>query len=270
MAPKTSRPCCMPRVGYDSLIAELDVNPALLDMAVNPLLLTMIANVHLYRGELPRRRAGLYGEVCEVFLGKRHQARGVPIDMTAEQKQTILQSLAYGMMSNGVRDIDLVKATGFITPTLGRIAPNTSAKIFLRRAEESSGLLLERENGLYAFAHFTLQEYLAACYIKEHGLSHLLVENLDQSWWRETILLYAAQADATRIVSECLGRGDADLGLLALAIDCVEEGREVESSERELLQQKLQFDRSPLRFGSETDLRLSSSSQSSAIVPTCG
>src|SRR6185312_8933310 len=73
------------RSGYQNLLQKLNDTPALLELGINPLLLTMIANVHYYRGALPGSRAELYKEVCEVFLGKRHQSRGVIIDMPALQ-----------------------------------------------------------------------------------------------------------------------------------------------------------------------------------------
>jgi hypothetical protein len=214
--------------GYDDLIYRLKANAALLAMAVNPLLLTMIANVHHYRGALPGSRAELYSEICEVFLAKRHQARGVPVDMSAGQKQLMLQILAFKMMKKGVRDIGLADAGRCLTDPLARVDPALSVVNFLRRVEESSGLLIEREVGSYAFAHFTFQEFLASCHIKENRLVRGLCEDVSSPWWRETALLYAAQADATPIIVACLNRvREKNLAMLALAVDCAEEAREV-------------------------------------------
>src|SRR5436305_973416 len=64
--------------GRDSaarLASLLRENPALQDLAVNPLLLTMIATAHRYRGALPGNRADLYGEICQVLLSRRAQAK---------------------------------------------------------------------------------------------------------------------------------------------------------------------------------------------------
>jgi predicted NACHT family NTPase len=79
----------------DDLLRRIVRTPALLALAVNPLLLTMITTVHRYRSSLPGRRVELYAEICEVFLGKRQQSRGIEIDMTPAQKQSVLQPLAY-------------------------------------------------------------------------------------------------------------------------------------------------------------------------------
>ena len=69
-------------------------HPALAAMAVNPLLLTMIATVHDNRGALPGRRVELYGEICDVLLGRRQEAKGLTDILSAAQKQRVLQTLA--------------------------------------------------------------------------------------------------------------------------------------------------------------------------------
>ena len=75
--------------GAGDLMRRIRDSEVLTELAVNPLLLTMIATVHRYRSELPGRRVELYREICEVFLGKRQDVRGVvrPIDLTPSQKQ---------------------------------------------------------------------------------------------------------------------------------------------------------------------------------------
>ena len=64
-----------PGVRRQARPALLRENPALQDLAVNPLLLTMIATAHRYRGALPASRADLYGEICQVLLSRRGQAK---------------------------------------------------------------------------------------------------------------------------------------------------------------------------------------------------
>ncbi|WP_188316339.1 sugar transferase [Solihabitans fulvus] len=226
--------------GAAELSSRLDQTRALHDLASNPLLLTMIATVHHYRDALPGSRAELYREICEVFLGKRHEARGIALDMPAARKKMVLQELAYAMMRLGVRDISTADAAELVRPALTRVTVRVSPVDFLRRVEESSGLLLERERDLLTFAHLTLQEFLAAEHIRENNLGHELIEAVQQDWWHETALLYAANADATDLVVAFLrADGGREAELLALAVQCVEEARELSPEARSVVEQRL-------------------------------
>ncbi len=213
--------------GANDLLQRIRNSPALSDLAVNPLLLTMIATVHRYRSTLPGRRVELYAEICEVFLGKRQQARGLNLDLTPAQKQRILQPLAHHMMVHQQREISLADAISTITEPLQLVNPDGSPKDFLKMVENSSGLLLERENDEYSFAHLTFQEYLAAVHIRDHKLEKTLAQHVGESWWHESIRLYSAQADATPIVIACLASNRPSVLSLTLAIDCMEEAHEV-------------------------------------------
>ncbi|VAW43112.1 hypothetical protein MNBD_CHLOROFLEXI01-201, partial [hydrothermal vent metagenome] len=78
------------QINAKDLLSRLHQTPALLEMGVNPLLLTMIATIHHYRGRLPDQRVALYHEICDVFLGKRQQARGIKFELTPSQKKRVL------------------------------------------------------------------------------------------------------------------------------------------------------------------------------------
>ncbi len=78
------------RESADRLNALLQANSALRDLAVNPLLLTMIATAHRYRGALPGSRADLYGEICQVLLSRRAQAKDLPELLSWPAKQMLL------------------------------------------------------------------------------------------------------------------------------------------------------------------------------------
>src|SRR5262249_34857720 len=89
----------------DDLLKRLDANPDLYDLTVNPLLLTMIANVHRFRGALPGSRTDLYAEICQVMLGRRQEAKNLPIELSADKKEKLLRGLAFTMMQWRVRDL---------------------------------------------------------------------------------------------------------------------------------------------------------------------
>ncbi len=207
--------------GADDLLQRLRETPDLFDLVGNPLLLTMIATVHRYRGTLPGARVELYKEICEVFLGKRQLARGVTQDLRANQRQLVLQPLAYEMMLQGVRTINSQQAGQIITASLQQVSTTLAPHDFLESIQNTSGLLRERERGVYSFAHKTFQEYLTAVYISEHGLLETLISCVQDEWWHETIRLYCAQADATSIIEACLNASSADV--LVLALECEHE-----------------------------------------------
>lgn len=219
--------------GGDDLLERLNQMPVLLEMAVNPLLLTMIATVHRYRSSLPGRRVELYSEICEVFLGKRQQARGLTFDLTPAQKQRVLQTLSFYMMCKNQREVNIEEAAKVIERPLRRVkGPQhgeeaSSGISFLKTIENSSGLLVEREVGVYSFAHLTFQEYLAAAHVIDQKKENDLVKLVDNSWWHETIRLYAAQSDATNVIKACLASRNPSIPALTLAMECLEEAREV-------------------------------------------
>ncbi len=211
----------------NALLQQLRNTPALLVLTVNPLLLTMITTVHRYGGELPGNRVALYGEICEVFLGKRQKARGQVLELTPAQMQLVLEALAYYMMFKGIRDIAINEVRTVIEKPLAGVSSQMSPEAFLRLVEHASGLLLERENGVYSFAHMTFQEYLTASYIQKKQLGHKLIALVGVPWWQETIRLYCAMADATPIIAACLAGDRPSTAAVELAIDCDKEALEV-------------------------------------------
>jgi predicted NACHT family NTPase len=214
--------------GAEDLLRRLRNTPVLFALAVNPLLLTMIATAHRYRGSLPGTRVALYAEICEVFLGKRQEARGLIVELSPTQKVQVLQPLAYQMMREGIKEIAHTKAQEIIAESLKLVNQQIPPAIFLQLVENASGLLLEREQGIYSFAHLTFQEYLAAMYIRENKLENTLIAQVGASWWHETIRLYCAQADATPIIAACLAGNRPSVVALTLALECQKEARKVQ------------------------------------------
>ncbi|SFR10752.1 NACHT domain-containing protein [Lentzea waywayandensis] len=224
----------------DDLLRRLEHAPALHDLTVNPLLLTMIAIVHRFRGALPGIRADLYGEICQVLLWRRHNAKALVSVLNGDQKAALLRGLAYTMMRRKIRDMPRDEVLLELRPALRRMSKDISEDEFLSEAG-SNGLLLERESGLYSFAHLTFQEYLAAEHIREKHLGEVLTTTVDDVWWRETSLLYVARSDADQIVESCVSSGS--VAALSLAFDCADQTTELAPELRsgldELLKQAL-------------------------------
>ncbi|HEX4705954.1 MAG TPA: NACHT domain-containing protein [Pseudonocardiaceae bacterium] len=219
-----------------ALLNRLTKAPELYGLMANPLLLTMVVNVHRFRGQLPASRADLYGEICQVMLGLRQEAKNLAVDFSADKKEMVLRGIAFAMMCQRVRDFRRADVVTTVEPMLSRLPDAVTVAEFLADMS-TSGLLVERENGLYAFAHQTFQEYLAAAHIREKGLTRILTGAVDDVWWRETTLLFAARSDADPIVRACL---DSDsVTALSLAFDCDAQSSEIAPELRARLKQLL-------------------------------
>jgi hypothetical protein len=230
------------KAGAQDLLNRLGKSADLMALAVNPLLLTMIATVHRYRSALPGRRVELYKEIFEVFLGKRQQSKGLDVNLTPAQQQSVLQPLAYQMMSDQQREIRLENALELIKQPLLLVQSNVDARTFIKNIENQSGLLLERENGIYAFAHKTFQEYLASVHALQQKLESELTTHVENEWWHETIRLYTAQTDASGIITACLDIEPPQATALSLAIQCIEEAHQIRPNVREILKVVLMRD----------------------------
>ena len=224
----------------EDLLRRLRATPSLDALTVNPLLLTMIAMVHRYHGALPGSRVELYDEICEVLLGRWRQSRGVHDPLKTGQKLVVLRPLAAHMMGHRIRDITTEEAASVIAEPLKLVGvtEDEAPEIFLASLQAGSGLLLEREAGQWSFAHLTFQEYLTAAHWLEQkewrSDWHALVGD---SWWHETLRLYAAQGDATPLVRDCL---EVDtVPALALAADFLEEARQLLPEVRRAAEQRL-------------------------------
>jgi hypothetical protein len=136
------------------------------------------------------------------------------------------------MMKRKLREIYTDEAMEVIHPLLYSVGlSNVQTKTALSDFQAGSGLLLEREAGQWSFAHLTFQEFLtAAHWLEDKNAAPDWSEIVSDSWWHETLRLYAAQGDATWIAKACLSNDSVPA--LTLAFECAEEARKLDAGTR--------------------------------------
>lgn len=202
----------------DALVPEaaelwrnLERSPRLFDMATNPLLLTSMAVLVEGREPLPVERAKIYEKLVRLTIEAWRKAQlsrdrpGVPVKLFEESDDSVrlrLQLLAANMLEAERREITLDQARDLLRPIYKANNPgwndercNDYVRELLYQIALHSGLLQARDSdSLFSFAHFTLQEYLAARhYTEQRSGKEATVQTLVMHWperrWRETILL---------------------------------------------------------------------------------
>jgi NACHT domain len=222
-----------------NLIARLKEHPELQEIAANPLMLNMMITVHENGGTLPKSRAELYDEICTVLLKSR--GNGVSyggVRLNTGSKRYLLEILALELIKREILSFDI----NFVHQVLGdelKKFPSgveLSASDFVDHISNTSGLLLRTELDNCQFSHRCIQEYLAASRLKEIRGEAIILDNIPQRWWSETIRLYAAQNDATAIVSTAVKLATTNHSnqsfVFKLAYDCLEEGMKVDPQVR--------------------------------------
>ncbi len=196
----------------EHLIKTIMAESRIKTLATNPLMLTIIALVHRIEAELPHERVKLYDKCVTAMVQTWEEVKGLKIEDRQrpyyKYRRRLLEQLAYWMHSQpGVTGRAREVKEGDLQWQLRRFLLDNpklqlddedarqEAQAFIRLAKSRTGLLVERGEGVYAFAHLTFQEYLASADI-EHRLAH----SIDTMWseiqprlhdphWREVILL---------------------------------------------------------------------------------
>ncbi|MGB3508983.1 MAG: NACHT domain-containing protein [Microcoleaceae cyanobacterium] len=202
-----------------NLLSQLRESPELSALSQNPLLLKIIINLHSsYFGEhLPKYRTDLYQEIFRMQLGERPLVRKIDMLLEVKDSQKILQLLALYMLQSNRPQIEVQQLLQQLNTYINDFGEAIAPSQFLQQIEEISELLVKRDLD-YEFAHLSFQGYLAAVEIKETQQEHLLMENWDKSWWRETIILYTALVKPnvfSQFIQQLLEVGGQNAGELA-------------------------------------------------------
>ncbi len=185
--------------------------PRMSHLAANPLLLTVMAIVHSSRGSLPKEKARLYKQCCDLLLLEWQKNRyfadvetgisGVleTDDLTLTKA---LQHLAFEMhcqQGEGAAGGDFRESE--VLSIFHRYLGGSwdKAREFLDYIHDRSGILLgrgksaEHNERIFAFPHRSFQEFLAACHLattqgySRRVLGYFQAENNEH--WREVAML---------------------------------------------------------------------------------
>ena len=171
-------------------------HPYIRNLARNPLMLSAICLVNYFEGgQLPQDRAVLYQLCVEGLLHHWDQRRGIHSDFTLDEKLRACREVALTMQSNDRAEYEVDNVQTIFRAVLG---DNTRAEQLQEHIRYRTGLLLERRSGIFAFAHLTFQEYLAALAAYEGNQIGMnatrLVDEHNDGRWKEVIALYCGLA----------------------------------------------------------------------------
>ncbi len=180
------------------IVAGFQEHPYIRDLARTPLMLSAICLVNYFEsGKLPEDRALLYKLCVEGLLHHWDQRRGIHSEFTLEEKLRTCREVAMAMQAANRAESQAQEVRKILGEVLG--SPKRGRELF-RHIRYRTGLLLERRPEVFAFAHLTFQEYLAARAVHEGNRpgvdARRLAEEHADGRWAEVIPLYCGLAPA--------------------------------------------------------------------------
>ncbi|MFL6211878.1 MAG: NACHT domain-containing protein [Pyrinomonadaceae bacterium] len=173
-------------------------HPYIRDLARNPLMLSAICLVNYFEGgQLPKDRAMLYKLCVEGLLHHWDQRRGINSEYSLEEKLRACREVAIAMQHDDRAEYEADKVRRVFAKVLGSAS---KAKKLLEHIRYRTGLLIERRPSVFAFAHLTFQEYLAALAVHEGNLRNINAAQLAREHadgrWHKVIALYCGLTPA--------------------------------------------------------------------------
>lgn len=221
--------------GVADLLAALATEPRIRALASNPLLATLIALVHRSEVRLPGERAKLY-ELCVRTLLETWpwQADRRFTEIDEGLQRVYLEDFALRHQERRIRPEASVsfgreEVVWSLSEILGRFHDEERQDSLQRLAERwvdflatGTGILVEKQPGVFGFVHLSLLEYLAACALdrQQQSLESQIERLQNDSVWREVLLLavgrHAADLLFLKRLWDTLENSEGDFLLLCL------------------------------------------------------
>jgi len=192
----------------EGIVEGFKGHPYIRNLARNPLMLSAICLVNYFEGgQLPKDRAVLYEHCVEGLLHHWDQRRGIHSEFSLDEKLRVSREVAVAMQADDRAEYEAAKVLKVFAAVLG---DKERAEKLLEHIRYRTGLLIERRANVFAFAHLTFQEYLAASAVYEGNYLDIDADQLARDHadgrWNEVIALYCgvASAKAARHMLETL------------------------------------------------------------------
>ena len=179
---------------------KINSEEATRELARTPLLLTFLCLEYDESQDLPKKKATLYGNALDILLRRWASEKRLPYEPVYRQlgidlEKIMLAEIAYDNFAADKLFFSQQEVLNQIQKFLSNNdnAPkNLDPGKILDAITIEQGILVERARDVFSFSHLTLQEYLTAQYIDDHGLVEKLVtEHLIDKRWKEVFLLVA-------------------------------------------------------------------------------
>ena len=211
-----------------AFLAELKKpeNKSLHELGHSPLLLSMICLAYDETLVIPKRHVELYEEALDALLKKWDSSRNIQRDeiykkLSIGRKRQMFSRIAAEAFEKRKIFFSQRQLIESIESYLKNLPPDDTeetidGEFVLQSIVAQHGILAERAQKVYAFAHLTFQEYFTAKYIVDNahrGTLSNLVKHLPEHRWREVIILTASLLNETDgFFENMLGYADQLLG----------------------------------------------------------
>jgi hypothetical protein len=198
------------------IVKSFSEHPFIRSLAKNPLMLSVVCLVNYFEaGTLPQDRVLLYKLCVEGLLHHWDSRRGIKSDFRLDEKLRVCREVALSMQASDRAEFESGKVQEVFAAVLH---DSNRADQMIEHVRFRTGLLLERRPGMFAFAHLSFQEYLAALAIHEGNISDrnfktLIQEHANPRWSEVTALFcrLAPISQARIVIEGLLGQSDTIL-----------------------------------------------------------